>query len=79
MSQQDKLLNKLRNARAPVRAKDLQQILLGKGFIYARTTGSHFHYEHHEGYYVGFPIHNGKVERWYVHRIIKIIDAMHHE
>lgn len=73
MSQIEKLLAIIRNAKSDVRFSDLEKILLHVGYKNVRQKGSHVHFRKQGMPSLTLPVHNGKVKKVYVRDIINLL------
>lgn len=70
MSQIEKLIEKLKNAKGGVRVVDIENLLRHMGFEKDRQRGSHVLFCRGE-VMVGFPVHNGMVKIAYIKMVFK--------
>lgn len=73
MSQIEKLIAMMRNAKSDVRFSDLENILLHVGYENVRQKGSHVHFRKQGMPSLTLPVHNGKVKKVYVRDIINLL------
>jgi len=74
MSQLEKLLEKMRQAKTDVKFSDLVQVLNHFGYLKIRQRGSHVHFRKKDSPFLTIPVHNHKVKIVYVKEIIKLLN-----
>lgn len=72
MSQMEKLIERMRMAKADVRFDDLTKLLSHYGYVNVRHRGSHFYFQKLSAPSLTIPVHNGRVKIIYVKEIIKL-------
>lgn len=75
MSQIEKLIKKLRNAKAEARASDIERFLIHMGFEKDRQRGSHVQFCR-ESTTLGFVMHKGKVKIVYLKDILHFFNLL---
>ncbi|MFI3156943.1 MAG: type II toxin-antitoxin system HicA family toxin [Methylococcaceae bacterium] len=73
MSQIEKLIEKLKNAKGEASARDIENLLRHMGFVKDRQRGSHVLFCR-EGMMVGFPVHDGMVKIGYIKMIFQRLE-----
>lgn len=73
MSQLEKLIEKMRHAKADVRFNDLEKILTHAGYEAVRRKGSHVHFRKPDAPSFTIPVHNGKVKIVYVKDLLDLL------
>jgi len=74
MSQLEKLIEKIKNAKASVRFVDLEKILLHAGYERLRQKGSHVHFRKAGALSLTIPVHNNKVKKVYAKEVINLLE-----
>lgn len=74
MTRKEKLFERLKNNPSEATFADLRTVLNQNGFALERITGSHHIYKKGSVRFV-IPVHNRRVKKVYVKRIIELIEG----
>jgi predicted RNA binding protein YcfA (HicA-like mRNA interferase family) len=68
-----KNLEKLMREPTEMRVEELCNILIKSGYRLKNINGSHYQFEHKKSLKITFPCHQGKVKKYYLKNIKRII------
>lgn len=73
MSQFEKLIEKIRNAKTNIRFVDIEKILQHFGYENMRQKGSHAHFRKSGAPSLTIPVHKGNVKKVYAKEIFNLL------
>lgn len=74
MSQLEKLIEKIRNAKTDIRFADIEKILLRAGYECVRQKGSHAHFRKYGAPSLTIPVHGGHIKKVYAKEVINLLE-----
>lgn len=73
MTNMNKRIKKLFESPANVSVQELQMVLEYFGYKLDRINGSHFIFKHKNGEIYPVPVHNNKIKKYYIKKLLKVL------
>lgn len=74
MTSKFKRLQKLLNSQSELSFSEIKTVLNDCGYVLNRINGSHHVFKGRDGDSINLPVHNGKVNKYYLKDIKEVVD-----
>ena len=75
MANVEKIIFKMKNQPNGISPQEAEKVLVAKGYLFARQTGSHRHFINESGDVITIPVNKNPLKKVYVVEILKRIEG----